>query len=135
MLKNKYYIVNPTSPIIRIFHLLFSYQASLRDIEVGKDNEMSFFDLILRFDIKKSEYKWKGSLEKIDFLIQNDIVEEVNDSLKIKNLETISLLKELHEKGFVTSYYLKDKYKILAQSFIDKGWIKTEKYTFIRIRI
>lgn len=124
LLKNKYYIVNPASPIIRIFHLLFSYQASLRHIKVGKDNEMSFFDLILRFDIKKSEYKWKGSLEEIDFLIQNDIVEEVNDSLKIKNLETISLLKELHEKGFVTSYYLKDKYKILAQSFIDKGWIK-----------
>lgn len=126
LLNNKYYIVNSASSITRIFYLLFSYQASLRHIEVGKDNEMSFFDLILRFDIKKSEYKWKNSLEEIDFLIENDIVEEVDNSLKIKNLDALGLLKELHEKGFVNSYYLKDKYKILAQSFIDKGWVKTE---------
>ncbi len=124
--KNKYYAVNPDSSIIRIFHLLFSYQSSLRHIDVGRDNEMSFSDLILRFDIKKSEYKWKSSLDEIDFLIQNDIVEEVNGLLKLKNLEVISLLKELHEKGFVTYYYLKDKYKVLAKTFLDKGWIKVE---------
>ncbi len=53
-------------------------------------------------------------MDEIDFLIQNDIVEEVNGLLKLKNLEVISLLKELHEKGFVTYYYLKDKYKDLS---------------------
>ena len=63
---------------------------------------------------------------KIDYLIDNEVLIEENSVLKFKNLETVLLLNELYKYGFVVYPYLAENYKKMMNLFLKKEWVQME---------
>lgn len=125
-ISGKYYSVNSKGSIVRVLKLLFDYQSVLRYNKRYQNDRLSFAQMIISFDIKRNDYMSEYASNKIDYLIDNEVLIEENSVLKFKNLETVLLLNELYKYGFVVYPYLAENYKKMMNLFLKKEWVQME---------
>ena len=125
-ISGKYYSVNSKGSIVRVLKLLFDYQSVLRYNKRHQNDRLSFAQMIISFDIKRNDYMSEYASNKIDYLIDNEVLIEENSVLKFKNLETVLLLNELYKYGFVVYPYLAENYKKMMNLFLKKEWVQME---------
>lgn len=119
LIKNKYYDINPKSVEAgNIMFLLFSDQSAIN--YVNKDlNANNFFNLIKNHTINYEFYEG-SSKQKIDYLVENSIVQIKNGYIVFPSFETSFIWDFFYENLFIPSYLVDDNVLKLLEHYVNK---------------
>lgn len=124
ILKTKYIYVDNKNKFENICHALFSDQCMLKYVERIGDKENSFYDLVLKNEIFKSDIHQHDEYW-LNILIDNNLICINNDVIKIKDNITINILKDLYENEVLSYWRLSKPIRDKVDLLIGNGLLKS----------
>lgn len=123
VLKNKYIYVNDKNEFENICHTLFSDQCMLKYIERIGDHYNCFFDLLLNNEVYKDDIHQYDEYW-LNILIENNLVYMEDNIIRIKDIITINVLRDLYENEVLSYWRLSPKMRKIVDSLVNNGLLK-----------
>lgn len=118
LIKKKYYVEG--AEFDKVAHALFSNQSSLSCPETGNGDDDSFFDLVRKRNLGKSDFP-DFCHSAIDWLIGEEFMEEVG--FHLKPTLKCCLLNLVWRHGSIPRIRLEEPHCLLADELVDEGYV------------
>lgn len=112
--------------------LLFSDQSSIFYIPEKEEKYKNFLDLVVRDDVKKSEFN-AYQIQRMNWLFENGLIaENENGYIKIADVVTIFILKELYYEDVLNYWNYQQDIRDVIDTFDSKGIVTCESSLLTR---
>lgn len=112
--------------------LLFSDQSSIFYLPDKEEKYKNFLDLIIRDNVKKKDFH-EYQIRKMNWLFDNDLViEDEEGFIKVANVETIFILKELYHEDVLNYYRCQPGLQGVINDLVERGIVIFENSLLTR---